>query len=202
MTANITCYAPFQGLTTSLDTLCAQAFGSGHKHLVGLQVQRMMAFLSLLIVPVAVTWWYATDILATMIPERRIAELAGLYMRILIAGAPGVAAFECGKRFVQAQGLFHATTYVLIIGAPLNILVNWVLVWKLEWGYVGAPVAHAFTQTLLPVLLLLYVWLIEGSQCWGGFTKRALHNWGRSHFQTNARARTHGACRPRLRRGC
>ena len=45
MTANITCAAPFQGLATSLDTLCAQAYGSGHKHLVGLQVQRMIYFL-------------------------------------------------------------------------------------------------------------------------------------------------------------
>ncbi|CRK38385.1 hypothetical protein BN1708_016626, partial [Verticillium longisporum] len=33
MTATITCYAPFQGLATSLDTLCAQAYGSGHRHL-------------------------------------------------------------------------------------------------------------------------------------------------------------------------
>lgn len=42
MTANITGYAIFQGLATSLDTLCAQAYGSGKKKLVGLQTQRMV----------------------------------------------------------------------------------------------------------------------------------------------------------------
>ena len=42
MTANITGYAVFQGLATSLDTLCAQAYGSGRKKLVGLQTQRMV----------------------------------------------------------------------------------------------------------------------------------------------------------------
>lgn len=42
MTANITGYAVFQGLATSLDTLCAQAYGSGKKKLVGLQTQRMV----------------------------------------------------------------------------------------------------------------------------------------------------------------
>lgn len=42
MTANITGYAVYQGLATSLDTLCAQAYGSGHKTLVGLQTQRMV----------------------------------------------------------------------------------------------------------------------------------------------------------------
>lgn len=42
MTANITGYAVYQGLATSLDTLCAQAYGSGRKKLVGLQTQRMV----------------------------------------------------------------------------------------------------------------------------------------------------------------
>lgn len=37
MTANITGYAIYQGLATSLDTLCAQAYGSGNRKLVGLQ---------------------------------------------------------------------------------------------------------------------------------------------------------------------
>ena len=41
MTANITCYAAFYGLATCLDTLCAQAYGSGKKKLVGLQLQRV-----------------------------------------------------------------------------------------------------------------------------------------------------------------
>lgn len=45
MTANITGYAIYQGLATSLDTLCAQAYGSGRKKLVGLQMQRMIYFL-------------------------------------------------------------------------------------------------------------------------------------------------------------
>lgn len=42
MTAVITGYAVYQGLATSLDTLCAQAYGSGNKQLVGLQTQRMV----------------------------------------------------------------------------------------------------------------------------------------------------------------
>lgn len=44
MSANISGYAIFQGLSTSLDTLCAQAYGSGRKKLVGLQMQRMIYF--------------------------------------------------------------------------------------------------------------------------------------------------------------
>lgn len=61
MTANITGYAVYQGLATSLDTLCAQAYGSGRKKLVGLQMQRMIFFLWLLTIPIAIIWLVADN---------------------------------------------------------------------------------------------------------------------------------------------
>ncbi|KAJ4300309.1 hypothetical protein N0V88_002982 [Collariella sp. IMI 366227] len=162
MTASITCYAPIQGLATSLDTLCAQAYGSGHKHLVGLQLQRMTYFLLLLLIPVSVVWLNAEPILAMMI-EKESAALAASYLRIILFGTPAYACFEGGKRFVQAQGLFQATTYVLLIAAPANAVMNYLFVWKFGWGFQGAPLAVAITQNMLPVLL---------------FLKAALRNWG------------------------
>ncbi|KAH8904728.1 MATE efflux family protein [Coniochaeta sp. PMI_546] len=178
MTASITCYVPVQGLATCLDTLCAQAYGSGHKHLVGLQAQRMTYLLWLLIPPIGCLWWFSEPILASVVPDQETASLAALYLRILIFGIPGVAAFESGKRFVQAQGLFHATTYALLIAAPLSFFMNWFFVWKLGWHFAGAATAMAVTQNLLPLLLVLYVYFIEGSECWKGFSKRAFYNWG------------------------
>lgn len=178
MTVNITCSAPFQGLATSLDTLCAQAYGSGHKHLVGLQIQRMIYFLLVLFLPLIGLWMYSTEILALMIPEYRSAELAGMYLKIYLLAVPAFIIFEGGKRFVQAQGLFQATTYVLLIAAPINVFLNWLFVWHLELGFIGAPISVVITQNLLPVLLIAYVYFIDGKQCWGGFSKRAMTNWG------------------------
>ncbi|EJT68373.1 MATE efflux family protein subfamily [Gaeumannomyces tritici R3-111a-1] len=178
MTASITCYVPVQGLATCLDTLCAQAYGSGHKHLVGLQAQRMTWFLWILMVPIAVLWWFSGPILEALVPSKETAALAALYLRFLILGMPGVAAFESGKRFVQAQGLFRATTYVLLVGAPLSFLQNWLFVFKLGWHFAGAATAMAITQNLLPLLLVLYVRFVDGRQCWKGFTWKAFSNWG------------------------
>ncbi|KAL4797952.1 mate-domain-containing protein [Aspergillus venezuelensis] len=178
MSASITGYAVYQGLATSLDTLCAQAYGSGKKKLVGLQMQRMVFFLWVITIPIAVLWFFADKILVRIIPEREVAEMAGLYLKVVALGAPGYAAFESGKRYVQAQGIFSASLYVLLICAPLNALMNWLFVWQFGWGFVGAPIAVAITDTLMPLLLFLYVYFIEGAECWNGFTKRALGNWG------------------------
>lgn len=129
MTASITGYAIYQGLATSLDTLCAQAYGSGRKKLVGLQMQRMVYFLWLITIPIALLWFFADRILTKIVPEREVAVLAGQYLKVVLLGTPGYACFESGKRYVQAQGLFSASLYVLIICAPLNAFMNWLLVW-------------------------------------------------------------------------
>ena len=178
MTANITGYAVYQGLATSLDTLCAQAYGSGRKKLVGLQMQRMVYFLFVITIPIGIIWLCAEAILVRIVPERDTARLAAQYLRVILIGAPGYACFESGKRFTQAQGLFSASLYVLLICAPLNAFMNWLFVWQFGWGFIGAPTAVAVTDNLLPILLALYVRFVAGSHCWPGFTKRALQNWG------------------------
>ena len=177
MTASITGYAVYQGLATSLDTLCAQAYGSGRPHLVGLQLQRMLAFLLLITIPIAIIWALGTQLLSLIVPEQETARLAGLYLRVLIFGAPGYAAFESGKRYVQAQGLFSVNMYILLICAPLNAFLNWLFVWHFGWGFIGAPIAVTITENILPIMLFLYVRFINGYQCWGGFDRRALKNW-------------------------
>jgi MATE family multidrug resistance protein len=97
--------------------------------LVGLNLQRAVFFLWAVTIPIAIVWWFAAPLLQLIVPEQDIAELAGLYLRILILGAPGYACFESSKRFVQAQGKFAANMYVLFIAAPLNILMHWLFVW-------------------------------------------------------------------------
>jgi len=179
MTANITGYAIYQGLATSLDTLAPQAYGSGKKKLVGLQMQRMIYFLWAVTIPIAIIWLLADKILLAIVPEKEVAKLAGLYLKVVLFGAPGYAAFEAGKRYVQAQGMFSASLYVLIVLSPFNAFLNWFLVWKLNLGFIGAPIAVAITDNCLPLGLFIYVRFFSknGMSCWNGFTKKAFHNW-------------------------
>ncbi|EFY87296.1 MATE efflux family protein subfamily [Metarhizium acridum CQMa 102] len=175
--ACVTCLAPFMGLATSLDTLCAQAYGDGRNHLVGIQCQRMVVFLSLLSLPVAALWAFSEGILLRIIDDGESARLASLYLRVMISALPGIILFEAGKRLLQAQGLFKQTTYVLLLSAPVNIFLNWLLVWKLDLGFVGAPIAVALSRNLLAILLILYIKLVNGYQCWGGLSLKAFSNW-------------------------
>lgn len=178
-TANITGFAIYSGLCTGLDTLAAQAYGSGNLPLVGLQMQRMVLFLMLVTIPMACIWFNAGAILSAIVPDAEVAALAGQYLSILVLGAPGYAIFESGKRFLQAQGIFVASTACLCFTAPLNILLHYLFIFRFDLGFLGAPAAVVIANWTLPAGLLVYVLVLDRSalRCWGGLSKAAFTGW-------------------------
>lgn len=186
MTANITGLAAIQGLCTCLDTLCSQAYGAKNYHLVGIFIQRCAVITILAFLPVMYIWYFWSEtILSWMIPERHLCELAASYLRVAAFGVPGFVLFECGKRFLQCQGIFHASTIVLFFCAPLNAIMNYVLVWdkRVGIGYLGAPLSVAINYWLMAIGLLFYTIFtkqeIKPLKCWGGLIKpnQVFKNW-------------------------
>jgi len=166
----------------ALETLCAQSYATGQHAQVGLHFQRCVVLLMLTSIPIGFIWMSSPSILRLIVQERKIAELAGGYLRILFVGAPGYALFEAGKRYMQAQGISHASTIVLAFLAPLSAFMNFVLVWGgflgLGFGFYGAPVAVVITNWMMPLCLAYYAVFIEGSKCWHPLTLRVFTNWG------------------------
>lgn len=128
-TANITGFIVFQGLCTSLDTLCAQAWGSGNSRLARLHAQSMILLLGAVSVPIAVLWFYANAIFSCILPDPQTSILAGLYLRILILAIPGFVTFEAGKRILTAEGNFLPVMGILGAGSCTNAFLGWLLVW-------------------------------------------------------------------------
>ncbi|KIW86265.1 hypothetical protein Z517_01660 [Fonsecaea pedrosoi CBS 271.37] len=179
-TMNIVGFAVFEGMATSLDTLCAQAFGAGNRKAVGLHVQRMVLLLLLVACPIGALWLCSPWILAGMIPQPQLATVAGTFLRTSLVGVPGYVVFEAGKRFLQCQGNFTASLAVLLICTPINLVLNWILVFQLGLGVMGSALAAALSNNLRAVLLVLYVALYhpETHQCWPGFLpKTTFQNW-------------------------
>lgn len=178
-TFNVAGLAVFQGIVTSLDTLCSQAYGSGNLHGVGLYFQKCSLILLAVMVPLGIFWWNSGAALGWFISDSHLVEMSQTFLRWHIIGVPGLIFFESGKRFLQAQHIFHASTYVLAIVAPINFLLNWLLVWHkgTSIGFIGIPIAISITYWCMSLLLLAYVIYIDGEKCWGGLSRSALAGW-------------------------
>ncbi|KAI8139327.1 mate-domain-containing protein [Fennellomyces sp. T-0311] len=181
MFASVSCWSVAFGTATALDTLCSQSWtGASDKTLVGIHLQRALAILGLIftffVVPI---WWNGTRIMLALNQEPEVALLAGTFLRYLLLGAPAFIAFEALKKYLQAQGIMHASTFVLMIASPLNFCVNYMLVHvePVRLGFIGAPLATAFSYWVMLILLLLYTWKVRGKEAWGGWSREALQNW-------------------------
>ncbi|KAI5970154.1 ERC1 [Candida margitis] len=189
MTANITGYATIQGIATALDTLCPQAFGARKYTMVGEYFQKCTALIVVVMLPVLIAWvFFGYDLICLIVPDKETAKFAAVYLQYVSFGIPGYISFECGKRFLQAQGIYNIGAYVLLVAAPSNLFMNWYLVKKI--GYVGAPISVAINYWLMAIgLYVLTVFYIKAEdtpngfhplRCWGGLDiKKAFKGWGR-----------------------
>lgn len=183
MTSNITAIATICGLASSLDTFLPQAYGAKKYHLVGLIFQRCSVLIFTIMFFVCISWWiWSEKLLLKCLPDKQSAIYASQYLKVTSLGMPGYILFETGKRFLQCQGVFDASTYVLIVCAPLNALLNYLLVWVFKFGYIGAPIAVSINYTLMALGLFLYTIKtknkINPMKCWTTFEiNKAFRNW-------------------------
>lgn len=180
MSASITLIAFAQGIATSLDTLCAQSFGANQPHLVGLHLQRCLLLLLLCLVPIAAVWFSSEHIFLSLSQPPEIAYLSSLYLKMLFIGTPGYVGFEALKRFTAAQGNFRVSTYSLFLAAPVNAILNYVLVWHPDFGigFAGGPLSMSISFWLMFIQMVLYVKYGKSRHSWHGFTWQAFHHWG------------------------
>lgn len=69
-------------------------------------------------------------------------------------------------------------TYVLLITVPFNAFLNYLFCYTFHMGLLGAPFATGISYWLSFVLLVIYARFIAGSECWGGWSRKAFENLG------------------------
>ncbi|UZJ53193.1 hypothetical protein CBS101457_002513 [Exobasidium rhododendri] len=174
MTANVTGYSVIAGFVSALDSLLPGAYTSQPKT-VGLLTQRMATIVAMMLPGIIAIWLLSEQLLLLLGQDPIVAKLAGVYLQILAIGLPAYAGFEICRRYLQAQGLFHAPTVVLLFVSPLNAFLNWLLVWgpdSVRLGFIGAPIASVIS-TWLMFLLCFAQCCVAPRVAWDGWTRLA-----------------------------
>ncbi|KNZ72993.1 hypothetical protein J132_01506 [Termitomyces sp. J132] len=63
------------------------------------------------------------------------------------------------RRYFQSQGLFAVQTQINLIVAPVNVFLNYLLVWGPETtrlGFIGAPISTSLSHILVSVISIIY----------------------------------------------
>ncbi|OJJ77295.1 hypothetical protein ASPBRDRAFT_114925 [Aspergillus brasiliensis CBS 101740] len=179
MFAMVTAWMIALGGTTALDTLASSTFtGSSNKHDLGILLQRGFLVLGLFYVPVAIVWACSEPVFLLLGQDPQLSRDSARFLTCLIPGGLGYIYFEAMKKYLQAQGIMRPGTYVLLITVPFNALLNYLFCYTFHMGLLGAPIATGISYWLSFALLVLYARFIAGSECWGGWSRKAFENLG------------------------
>ncbi|KAF9525724.1 MATE efflux family protein [Crepidotus variabilis] len=185
MTASVSGFSIIQGMVSALDTLLPSAWTSPQPHLVGLWSQRMTVVMTVCLIPTFFIWFNAKSILLFLKQEPEVANLAAIYLRWVSLGLPAYA-FNCIsrypiRRYFQSQGLFAVPTRIVTVVAPINALLNWLLVWgpaPVRLGFIGAPIATALSFNLISLLSILYGIFYAPKTAWYPLSMRMFTSLG------------------------
>ncbi|KAJ1952186.1 ethionine resistance protein [Linderina pennispora] len=177
MIINFTINMPCIGLACALETFCGTAYTAAKdKTQVGFHTQRGLVAVTLQLMPMAVLFMFIDPLLEMIGQTAEVAALCGMFLRVWLLGSWPLVAFECLKRFVQAQGIMQAGTWVMAVVCPIHIVLSQQLVWSphVGMGFMGAPLATVITNWLLFLGIVGYIACSRAKQAWGGLTLTCL----------------------------
>ncbi|KAJ0013919.1 hypothetical protein Pint_20805 [Pistacia integerrima] len=161
------------GMSSATETLCGQAFGAGHYHMMGIYLQRSWivdGVTATILLPIFI---FTTPILKILGQNEEIAEASGVISLWLI---PFVYNFVFGltiQMFLQAQLKNMVIGWLSTISFLLHLLLSWTFVSKLGLGVAGAMGSLNISAWFVVIGEFAYIW---GGWCpnsWKGFTMAA-----------------------------
>lgn len=184
MYCNVTGFSIAMGMASALDTLCSQAFtGSPDKKDLGRHLQRSIFIMLIICIPVAFIWIFSESIFLLLGQDAIVSKIAGEFTFYMLIGLIPYCVTECLKKFLQGQGIMKAHLIVTLIATPINVFLQWLLVWSsYEIGIKGAPIATSVTHTIILALTILYIRYIEGYDAWGGWETNQMFDFNQIYI--------------------
>ncbi|KIK96911.1 hypothetical protein PAXRUDRAFT_768490 [Paxillus rubicundulus Ve08.2h10] len=181
MTANVTGLSVIQGMASALDTVLPSAWTSDQPQLVGLWTQRMTVLQLLVLIPISSIWLNAESLLLLLRQDPGVAKFAGVYLKWASLSLPAYS-FNCiSRRYFQSQGLFAVPARTIVFVAPINMILNYLLVWgpdSVRLGFIGAPIATSISYNLISIASVIYGLFFVEKTAWHPISTRCFTSLG------------------------
>ena len=159
LTGNLTILSVMVGALTAADTLMPRAFGAGSYDEVGRLAIRGFAMCILLLIPPIIPLFTTMDWIFNQLGQDPVAaKLASQWIRVYLLGVPAMLAFRVAQSFLNAQHVVMPLVTASVVSCFLvhPLLLKWIIP---SLGFVGSGVAVSMTQTLMSMIVFLYLYI-------------------------------------------
>ncbi|OQR86610.1 Multidrug/Oligosaccharidyl-lipid/Polysaccharide (MOP) Flippase Superfamily [Achlya hypogyna] len=153
----LTSWTMIWGNGAAMDTLCSQSYGAGQSKDMGLVFQAGLISGMILLIPMLALGFFAEDCLLLLGQSDEVAELASNLVTIMLPALPACLFYDLLRRVLQGQNVVAPLTVVSFVCVPLNLVINYALMFHSSLGYLGRAVAASIMALVSPVLLVPYI---------------------------------------------
>ncbi|XP_077226399.1 protein DETOXIFICATION 20-like [Tasmannia lanceolata] len=164
------------GMASALETLCGQAYGARQYHMLGIYLQRWWIVLTATATLMLPIYIFATPILKLLGQDTKIAEASQVISLWLIPIIFYFVFYFTLQMFLQAQQKNTIIAWLASTSFALQILLQWVAVYKLNLGISGAMGSMVLANWLILIAEFMYVFGGWCPKTWRGFSKSAFYD--------------------------
>ncbi|KAA8515499.1 hypothetical protein F0562_018890 [Nyssa sinensis] len=167
-------YGLMLGMSSAVETLCGQAYGAHKTEMLGVYLQRSAIILIVTTVPLVIIYIFSKSILILVGESTVISSSAAVFVYGLI---PQLFAYAIGfplQKYLQSQRILGPSAGISAAVLALNILLTWLVVYKLGWGLLGASLVLSMSWWVFVVAQFMYI--LTSDRCkktWTGFSMLA-----------------------------
>ena len=92
-------------------------------YITSVLLQKLIAVLK----PISAIWFWSESILLALKQDPEVAHYAATYLKWLLLGLPAYGFNNVSRRYFQSQNLFHVPTRIIMVVAPINVVLNYLL---------------------------------------------------------------------------
>lgn len=178
---NFTIVVACQSVLSAVAPLAAHAIGAGDHQAARRIAGKGFLLAVLLSVPLIAALIMAAPLLIALGYDPALADKIGRFLGAIVWGAPAFLGFAVLRSFLVAASRGRAVMVTLIVGIPLNAVLNWVLIFG-HWGapafgIAGSGWATTIIQWLIFGGLAIYADLMPGLRLLRTLPKQLLHHW-------------------------
>ncbi|XP_059647260.1 protein DETOXIFICATION 24-like isoform X1 [Cornus florida] len=161
------------GMSSATETLCGQAFGAGHYHMLGIYLQRSWIVNLAVATLLAPFFVFAGPIFRLLGQDEDMAkEIGNISLWFIPINYYYVFSLTIQK-YLQGQLKNMIVGWLGTASVVLHVFLSWLFVIKWNWGVPGAMSAMIISCWLMVVGEFVYVFGGWCSKTWRGFTKAA-----------------------------
>ena len=135
------------GITQGFSILVSQYYGAGEKENLKCAVAKSYIMTALLsVIVLAVSEGAVYHVLLFLQTPDNVIDLTMLYLRLIFAGVPIIAAYNIFAAILRALGNSRSPLIAMTVAAVINVGLDLLFVAAFGWGVAGAAVATVIAQ--------------------------------------------------------